>query len=50
VEIGTSEAKINGHVVELPKLARIHSRLICGNRAALFTAVDSQRIWLVRSQ
>ena len=50
VEMGTSEAKINGHVIVLPKLGRIHSRLICGNRAALFTAVDSQRIWLVRSQ
>ncbi len=50
VEVGASEVKIAGHRVELPKLGRIHSRLICGNRAALFTAVDSQRIWLVRSQ
>lgn len=50
VEMGASGTTINGHLIELPKLGKIHSRIICGNRAALFTAVDSQRIWLVRSQ
>jgi hypothetical protein len=50
VEVGESQVKIKGHAVQLPNLGRIHSRLMSANGVAVFTAVDSQRIWLVRSQ
>lgn len=50
VRMGASRVSIEGHTIELPHLGLIHSHLTWGNRAALFTAVDSQRIWLVRSQ
>jgi hypothetical protein len=50
IEVRESQVKIQGHTVELPNLGQIHSWLMCANRAAVFTAVDSQRIWLVRSQ
>jgi hypothetical protein len=49
VEFAPGQATINGHVVVLPFLHRVHSHLICPHGALLVSAVDSQRLWVIRS-
>ena len=43
-------ATINGHAVPLPSLNRVHSHLVCDSGVVLVSAVDSQRLWVIRCQ
>lgn len=50
IEKGVSEMSVNGHRVPLPHLGQIHSQLLFPGGIVLLTAVDSQKIWLIKSQ
>ena len=50
VEFKPGQAVINGHVVALPYLNRVHSHLVCHHGAVVISALDSQRLWVIRCQ
>ncbi len=50
VEFQPGRATINGHDVMLPFVNRVHSHLVCESGAVLVSAVDSQRLWVIRCQ
>jgi hypothetical protein len=50
VEFQPGRATINGHAVALPFVNRVHSHLVCENGTVLVSALDSQRLWVIRCQ